>query len=95
MSWLRPLCIAIASSMTMGCASITPLPQACAWTLPPSLLESCPKTLPALKSGASMGDLLTAVVEAYGQYHDCRIGRDALISAYRQYVEVCKPEKTK
>ena len=90
MSLPRPLCIAIAAWMTTGCASTTPRPVACEWTVPPSLLQPCPKTLPSLKSGASMGDFLTAVVEGYGQYHDCRIAHDALIAAYRQYAEVCK-----
>lgn len=90
MSWLRPLCIVIASLMTLGCASTTQRPAACEWSVPSSLLLPCPKALPLLKSGATMGDLLTAVVEAYGQYHECRIGNDALIAAFRQYEEVCK-----
>lgn len=88
--WCRRLCIAIVVLMTTGCASTTPLPVACEWTLPPSLLQPCQKALPGLKSGASMGDLLLAVVEGYAQYQDCRISHDALIAAYRRYVEVCK-----
>jgi len=91
--WLRPLCIAIAVSTMTGCASTTPRPVACAWSALPSLLLPCPKTLPGLKSGASMGDLLEAVVEAYGQYHACRIDHDALIAAYRQYNEVCNQKE--
>ena len=93
MSLLRPLCIAIVVSTMTGCASTTPRPVACAWSPPPSLLQPCAKTLPSLKPGATMGDLLAAVVEAYGQYHACRIDHDALIAAYRQYNEVCNPKE--
>ena len=91
--WCKRLCIAIVVSTMTGCASTTTRPVACAWSPPPSLLLPCPKTLPGLKSGASMGDLLAAVVEGYAQYHECRIGNDALIAAYRQYNEVCNPKE--
>ncbi len=94
--WCRRLCIAIVVLMTTGCASTTPLPVACVWSPPSSLLQPCPKSLPALRSGATMGDLLAAVVSAYEQYHACRIDHDALIAAFRRYDEVCNStEQTK
>lgn len=86
------LFIAIALSMLTACSSLTPRPLACEWKIPAALLQPCPRTLPGLKSsGATMGDLLQAAVKGFELYHACRIDHDALIAAYRQYEQVCKP----
>ena len=87
------LFIASAALMMMGCASLMPQPRvsACNWQLPPDKMLPCPPSLPSLKQGATMGDLLGAAVAASESYHACRRDHDTLIAAVKIHAEICKP----
>lgn len=82
---MKRLALFLAVVMLVGCSTVPvarKFPDA-----PKELMESCPD-LKQTQSTSKLSEVLTVVVENYGQYHECKIKADSWMQWYKTQKQI-------
>jgi hypothetical protein len=61
-------------------------------SVPKELMESCPD-LKQTQNTSKLSDVLSVVVENYGQYHECRLKADSWMDWYKTQKQIFESVK--
>lgn len=82
---MKRLAMLLSIIMLVGCSTVPvarKFPE-----IPKELSESCPD-LKQTPNTNKLSEVLTVVVENYGQYHECRLKADSWLDWYKQQKQI-------
>jgi len=77
---MKTLALLLVVTMAVGCSTV-PVERKFP-NVPKELMESCPD-LKQTQTTSKLSEVLTVVVENYGQYHECKLKSDSWMEWYK------------